>query len=568
MEKMDEIKGSSRGTLGWIGATAGMAKSYILLLLTVQAVLGISSVGYALLLRRLINAAVAGERTAFFEAIGMFALLVMAQVLLRALNRHFEELSRAILENRFKDNLFSNLLKSDYASVTKVHSGEWMNRLTSDTVVVADGMTQILPGLTGMAVKMIGALAAILWMEPRFLYILIPGGILLVFFSYAFRKVMKRLHKVIQEKDGFLRVFLSEHLGSLIVIRTFAQEKNVRNGAWERMKAHQDARMKRNVFSNICNIGFGTVMNGAYVLGAFFGGYGILTGTMTYGNLIAILQLISQIQNPFANITGYLPRYYGMLASAERLMEAEEFEKEEEDIPSEEEVQSFYKTEFQGLGLRHAAFTYQPPVQQDGKQTEMPIVFADLNLKIQKGEYVAFVGPSGCGKSTVLKLLMCLYSLDHGKRYLKTESGELDLSGKWRTLFAYVPQGNQLLSGTIREIVAFGDPEKMKLDERLHQALEIACAEEFVQELERGVDTLLGERGMGLSEGQMQRIAVARAIFSEHPILLLDEATSSLDEATEAKLLANLRNMTEKTVIIVTHRAAVLGICDKTIEFR
>ncbi len=163
---------------------------------------------------------------------------------------------------------------------------------------------------------------------------------------------------------------------------------------------------------------------------------------------------------------------------------------------------------------------------------------------------------------------MCLYPLDEGERYLKSEAEYvMPLTSAWRGLFAYVPQGNQLLSGTIREIIAFGDQNLMKQEERMKRALQIACADAFVSELEQGLDTLLGERGTGLSEGQMQRIAIARAIFSDHPILLLDEATSSLDEATEARLLANLRAMTDKTVLIVTHRPAVLSITDKTIDF-
>lgn len=557
----------TRSTLLWMSRVAGNAKIYIGVLLIVQAVLGISSVFYAMLLREIVNAAVASDRHGFFTAIAAFALLVVFQIILRAVNRFLEELARATMENRFKKRLFSALLTRDYASVTKIHSGEWMNRLTSDTVVVADGLAQILPGVAGMTVKMVGALTAILWLEPRFLYFLIPGGSLLIVLTYAFRKVLKRLHKKIQEADGRLRVFLSERLGSLMIVRTFAQERQTTDGAAKLMDDHRAARMKRNHFSNICNIGFSAAMNGAYVLGALFCGYGILTGTMSYGNLMAVLQLIGQIQNPFANITGYLPKYYAMLASAERLMEAEEYADDSKETIAEQEVQRFYREDFRAMGLRDASFTYQPPVLPEGDVPDMPVVFSGLELEICKGQYVAFTGASGCGKSTVLKLLMGLYPLDGGERYVEAGSGRQPLTSAWRGLFAYVPQGNQLLSGTIREIIAFGDEVKMHRDEELWRALAIACADEFVAGLERGVDTLLGERGTGLSEGQMQRIAIARAIFSEHPVLLLDEATSSLDEGTEAKLLNNLRAMTDKTVVIVTHRPAVLKICDKRIDF-
>lgn len=558
---------NSRRILLWMSKVAGVAKLYIGFLIAVQAALGVTGVFYAMILRRIVNAAVAGERREFFAAVTLCVLLMVFQIALRAVNRFLEEFTRSTLENCFKDRLFASLLTRDYASVTKVHSGEWMNRMTSDTVIVANGMTQILPGVAGMTVKMTGALAAIIWLEPRFLFFLVPGGTILIFLTYIFRKVLKRLHKKIQEADGRLRVFLSERLGSLMIVRTFAQERQTAGRAQKLMADHKDKRMKRNHFSNICNIGFGAAMNGVYVLGVAFGGYGILTGSMSYGNLLAILQLIGQIQNPFANITGYLPQYYAVLASAERLEEAEQFAEDQDGFFKDPEVRELYRSRFEGLGLTNVSFTYEPPAQTEEKEPEMPVVLKGLSLEIRKGEYTAFTGPSGCGKSTVLKLLMCLYPLEQGERYLLSGKKKLPLTSAYRGLFAYVPQGNQLLSGTIREIIAFGDEEKMCREKEMKRAVKIACADEFIFELEQGLDTLLGERGTGLSEGQMQRIAIARAVFSEHPILLLDEATSSLDGETEAKVLKNLRNMTDKTVVIVTHRPAVLQICDKQIDF-
>jgi ATP-binding cassette subfamily B protein len=161
---------------------------------------------------------------------------------------------------------------------------------------------------------------------------------------------------------------------------------------------------------------------------------------------------------------------------------------------------------------------------------------------------------------------MAIYPLECGSRVMQTHHGERELDASWRSLFAYVPQGNQLLSGSIREIIAFGDRKAMRDEEGLLSALRIACADEFVLALDKGLDTLLGEGGAGLSEGQMQRIAIARAVFSDRPILLLDEATSSLDAASEQRVLQNLRAMTDKTVVIVTHRPAALKYCDKQIE--
>ena len=554
-------------TLQWLSAVAGRAKGLVGLLVVVQTVLSVSSIAFAFVLRRIINMAVDGARGSLWAALAALVGILLGQIILSAAGRFLSEYTSSAVENRFKHRLFSALLTGDYASVAAVHSGEWMNRLTSDTTVVAGGVTQIVPGLIGMLVRLLGAVAAILWLEPRFLYILLPGGAAMMLLTYAFRKTLKRLHKKIQETDGVLRVFLQERLESLVIVRTFAKEEQMAQQADALMDAHKAARMKRSNFSNLCNIGFAGAMDGAYLLGIGFCGYGILTGTMSYGNLMAIMQLVGQVQSPFANLTGYLPRYYSMLASAERLMEAEAFAPDSEHPLAEEKALEFYRTKLTALRLEHASFTYQPPVCAEEEQPPMPVVLKDIDLTIRKGEYIAFTGPSGCGKSTVLKLLMCLYPLDAGSRTLETTCGTQPLTAAWRSLFAYVPQGNQLLSGTIRDIVSFGDTHKAQDDVGILRALRIACAEDFVQKLEKGLDTTLGEHGQGLSEGQMQRIAIARAVFSEHPILMLDEATSALDEVTAQQLLENLRRMTDKTVLMVTHRADQTEFFDRELSF-
>ena len=554
-------------SIKWLWEVTGRKKWYIALLLAIQAAIGVCSVYYALLLRNIIDCAVSGDKSGFRFNVVLIILLVLFQIGMRSVSRHYEEKSRAEFENLLKKRLFSNLLKKDYASVTSVHSAEWINRLTNDSVVCSCGLVEILPGLGGMIVKLVGAMIMILTLEPRFAYIIIPGGAAMLLFTYGFRKVLKKLHKNIQEKDGRLRVFYQENLSSLVMVRSFAAEKQTEFEADGKMNEHKSARMKRNAFSNVCNIGFAAAMNGMYILGVVYGGIGIIGGTMSYGTLTAILQLISQIQSPFANITGYLPKFYAMTASAERIMEAERFADDcPNGVKSAAETASFYKNEFSAIYFENGDFTYLPYGAASDEKTKMPVVLKNICLEIKKGEYIAFSGHSGCGKSTLLKLLMCLYSLDSGERWL-VGNKKIPLTSEWHRLFAYVPQGNQLMSGTIREIVAFADKSQMGCDEKIKRALEIACADDFISELENGVDTLLGERGTGLSEGQMQRIAVARAIFSEAPILLLDEATSALDEATERRMLENLKKMTEKTVLIVTHRPAAFEICDRVLEF-
>lgn len=566
-KETDSVKHSA---LKWLYAVPGKKKWYIVFLTLVQALHGASGVFYAMLLRGAVDAATAGDRVTLLRYVVYIVALVAVQIALSAVIRWLNELTRAKLENVFKARLLNTLLKRDYLSVNTVHSGEWMNRLTNDTVVVANSYTDILPGLFGMVVKLISALAMVFVIEPRFAVVLVPSGLLLMAFTLLFRKVMKRLHKNVQEQDGRLRIFLQERIASLLLLRSYAAEAQTDAEAEEKMHSHCTARMKRNRFSNLCNIGFGTAMNGMYLLCVGWCGYGILNGTVSFGTLTAVMQLISQIQAPFANITGYLPRYYSMIASAERLMEAEQFTNDDAPAATQTEMRRFYRDELKSFGLEDVSFTYYPISDRAEMpdKMDMPVVLHGLNLEIQKGEYVAFTGASGCGKSTALKLLMCVLRPDDGRRYFIDTNGVHDeLDNTYRRLFAYVPQGNMLMNGTIREVIAFADLSGAQDEARIRHALRVACADTFVEELEQGVDTLLGERGTGLSEGQMQRIAIARAIFADSPILLLDEATSALDADTERRLLENLRSMTDKTVVIVTHRPAALGICDRVIEF-
>lgn len=555
-------------TFRFLWSVSKIEKAKIIALFILQAILGTTDVLYALFLREIINAAVATQKELFFKNCFMLGALVIIQIFLRATQRYLEESCRSNIENHFKGRLFSELLRRDYSSVTALHSGEWMNRLTNDTAYVAGGMAEILPGATGMLVKLISAVAMLVILEKRFLYVLVPSAIGLFLFSRLFRNHMKALHNKIQVLDGKVRIRLQDALGSHVIVRSYAAEETVKQDAANDMRAHRAIRMKRHIFSNLCNVCFVLVMEGAGVLCAFFCGYGILMGTVSYGTFTAVIQLVAQIQFPLANISGFLPRFYAMTASAERLMEVESLSDSLCSVKSLSEIKSIYNDSSVTIGLKNASFSYIAPVRElsDRNNEDRIEVLSNTSIEVKKGEYIGFVGPSGCGKSTILKLLMCLYNLDSGERYINYNNETKTLDGTYQRLFAYVPQGNHLMSGTIREIIAFADKAAMNDDARISNAIRLACAD-FISELDDGLDTLLGERGVGLSEGQMQRIAIARAIFSDCPILMLDEATSALDEETEKKLLSNLRSLTDKTVLIVTHRPAVLSICDRVITF-
>ena len=440
-------------TLRWLSGVMGKHKINVLLLSLIQALLGGSGVIYALLLRDGIDSAAEKDRSGFILALVSVIVLVAVQITLRAVVRWLEEHSRSAMENILKSRLFETLLKKDYASVTDIHSGEWMNRLTSDTKVAADGMVDILPGVVGMAVKMAGAFVMLMIIEKRFLFIILPGGAALLLLTYLFRKVLKRLHKSIQENDGQLRIFLQEHLGSLVIVRSFSAEERTAEQGKQKMSAHKAARMKRNHFSNVCNIGFSAAMNGMYLVGFAYCGFGIISGTVSYGTLTAILQLISQIQSPFANITGYLPKFYAMTASADRLREAEDFADDcSDEVYDISEIKAFYDNEFSAVKVENICFKYKCDDREN--------VLENVSFVINKGENTAFTGHSGCGKSTVLKLLMCLYQCDGGRILIqKTDGTETELTGRWHRLFSYVPQGNHLMNGTIRQIITFSDKQ-------------------------------------------------------------------------------------------------------------
>lgn len=538
----------SKSTLQYLKDVTGNKKLYFLILMVVQILQGISGVCFALLLKSVIDSAMIHDGRLLVQNILLFMGLIVLQMFFSALLRYYNELSKATFENNCKARLFEQLLHRDYSSISSIHSAEWMNRLTSDTVVVSSGLTEIVPGLAGMGAKMLGAISMIILMEPRFVFVIGIGGILMVLLTTVFRKKLKAYHKIVQEKDGKVRIFLQEHLHSLMIIKVFTTEKHTYSESLKTMEEHKQARMEKTCFSNVCNVGFSFMMNGAYVLGAIYSVIGIYRGTVSYGTLMALLQLISQIQVPFANITSYIPKYHAMIASSERLLE---IEKSCMDIEENNGIK-----DFDSISLEHIDFSYE-------KSRE--IILKDFNFHLEKGECIGFTGPSGCGKSTVLKILLSLYPITSGNKMICCNGKSELLTSGYRHLFSYVPQGNQLMSGTIRDVVTFSNGNS---EEKIWEALEIACASDFVRKLPDGLDTQLKEQGSGISEGQMQRLAIARAIYSNRPILLLDEATSALDVKIEKQVLSNLKAMKNMTVIIVTHRLEALSICSREVQFK
>ena len=563
---------TDRSSVGWLLRVLKGQLGYAALLTALDVYLALVSVVLAWLLRNLVNAAAAGASGEFKKYALFLIILITSQIIANTLLRHFLEYCRSTAENALKRRLFQTILYKEYEWVSNIHSGEWMNRLTNDTQVIAEGISSVIPSIAGMLVRMIGAMILMIYLCPPISWVMLPCGFGLILFSYLFRRTLKKLHCMIQEKDGKLRIFLTESIGSLLVVKSFMKEEGIAAEADTRMDAHREARMRRVRFSNLCNIGFSIVMRGMYLVGVLSCGYGILTNTLSYGNFVAVLQLVGQVQGPLANITACIPKFFAMIASAERLMEAEKLPEDRGNPRSKDfnsdAVQHLYDKKMKGISFDDVSFSYlsrENSCERDSSGDD-PVI-SHLSFQIQKGDYVAITGPSGSGKSTALKLLMGIYMPQSGSvSMLMEDGGMLPPDSGYRALFAYVPQGNQLMSGSIRQVVSFGTAGDRQTEKDIYHALDIACAD-FVRALPDGLDTVLGERGSGLSEGQMQRIAIARAIYSGRPVLLLDEATSALDEENERRLLMNLRNMTDKTVLIVTHRPAAREICNKSIAF-
>ena len=541
--------------MSWIFGVSGKLKLGVLLLVLLNSAISISAVVFALVLREAIDGAVSGNKMVFLKFVIILGLIMLGQIAARGVIRFLDEYVRSGMENVIKTRLYETILSRKYSAITAYHTGELLNRITNDAVVVADGFVQIIPGIIAMLVKLAGAAAVLFVLDYRFSVIFFAGGGLVLIFTTLFRRVMKKLHKDVQAADGVLRSYLSENLGSLMVLKTFGAERKSIDTSKQYMDKHRFMRMKRNRFSNICNVGFGLVMNGGYIFGLCWCSFGILHGSITYGTLSAVLQLVDQLWAPLANMTGYLPKFYGMLSSAERCMELETLEEEHvESQFSRDYCRELYK-DMTAIECKNITFRY-----------EDDIILENADISIGKGELITIMGNSGAGKSTLLKLLLAIYEPEKGTLEIKTEKESYALTEKYRKMFAYVPQGNFLMSGNVTSAIASLDDTSADVDmDKVKAVAHIACADTFVEKLEHGYDTLIGERGMGISEGQAQRLAIARALFTDAPVLLLDEATSALDEQIEKKVLKNIRELTDKTVIIVSHRKAVLEVCDRCV---
>ena len=444
------------------------------------------------------------------------------------------------------------LLHKQYAGLDGFHSGELVNRMFSDVGIVRNGIMEAVPAIVSMAVGFAGAAVLLIRMDWRFILLMLAGGLLGLILIAAFHKPMTSRHKAAQESEGRLHAALQELLENLRLVKASGTEKRMEGRTEDRQQAFLAAQLRKGRFSVSMNNSISLVFQLSWLFCMLWGCYGIYCGRLTYGMLAAILQLLGQIQGPFSKAAGVADQLYGTISSAERLKELLDLP-EEEPVPADDSVPD---REFREIRLCGVDFSY-------GRRAEP--VLKQVNLTISAGEFAAVTGASGSGKSTLFQLLLGIYQPVGGElKFCFADGKEMAVSRSTRGLFAYVPQGNTLFSGTLREnLTMFTDSAS---DEEILQAARLACLDRFLAELSDGLDTVIGERGIGLSEGQAQRVAVARALLSRAPILLLDECTSALDEKTETELLRNIASLRGKTCLIVTHRRAALEICNSRIH--
>ena len=444
------------------------------------------------------------------------------------------------------------LLHKQYAELDGFHSGELVNRMFSDVGIVRNGIMEAVPAIVSMAVGFAGAAVLLIRMDWRFILLMLAGGLLGLILIAAFHKPMTSRHKAAQESEGRLHAALQELLENLRLVKASGTEKRMEGRTEDRQQAFLAAQLRKGRFSVSMNNSISLVFQLSWLFCMLWGCYGIYCGRLTYGMLAAILQLLGQIQGPFSKAAGVADQLYGTISSAERLKELLDLP-EEEPVPADDSVPD---REFREIRLCGVDFSYRRRAEPVLKQ---------VNLTIRAGEFAAVTGASGSGKSTLFQLLLGIYQPVGGElKFCFADGKEMAVSRSTRGLFAYVPQGNTLFSGTLREnLTMFTDSAS---DEEILQAARLACLDRFLAELSDGLDTVIGERGIGLSEGQAQRVAVARALLSRAPILLLDECTSALDEKTETELLRNIASLRGKTCLIVTHRRAALEICNSRIH--
>ncbi len=540
--------------LKWIIKNSKSQSKKIIVLLIANAMFSALSIVFALFIKGIIDSAVEEN----LQRLISFAVAIIVVVFLQFGFRIFTNLLTENIKNRleigYKSVLFSNILRKKHDKITSYHSGELMTRLTSDVSIISEGVSTILPTIISALTRLVLAVVTLIIIDWSFAIAFTVAG-LSVFLVLGFlRGKLKSYHKKSQETDGKIRSFMQECIENILAVKVFSVNSKIEKQADDLQEANYSVKMKRQKYGALGHAMYNFIFSAGYLFALIYGAIKMLNskGLFTYGSLSAILQLVNNVQVPFISLSNVVPKYYSMLASAERIIEMEQVENEPE-IQSIDRKKTYDK--LKGIVVDGVDFTY-----------DRDSVLKGASIYIEKGDFVAITGASGVGKSTLIKLLLGVYSLDSGSVYLDTLDGNIMLDNSTRSMFSYVPQGNMIFSGTLRDNITFINSDAT--EEEIARAVSLSQCGEFIEKLPQGLETVVGENGVGLSEGQVQRIAIARAILTKAPILLLDEATSALDENTEKKVLDNLKNIEGATIIIVSHKKAALSICTKNLQIK
>ena len=528
----------------WLPAVCLLAFCYV-----ASAVL---SVWFALGFREVIDMAEAGDRDAFIWACVKQGAIVFSLLLDSTLLHHLKEKMIADMDRAMKRKFLSGLLRGEYAKISGYHTGELLNRMNGDVRILISSVLNIIPSIANIGTKLVAVIGVLAALEPTLTAIVVAAGILVVLVTTYVRRKLKSLNKRASAANGKVSGFIQETLEKLLMVQAMDIAAVMEKRSDVLLEQRYQLQRKRKNISVISSTCMSLLGYGASFCTLVWCASGVLNGTMTFGTMTAINQLVGQLQAPFLGMSGITPQYAAMSAAADRLMELESIcntvSQERKDAEKLYEDMEFIRADT-------LSFAY-----------DRDYVFDEANFRLPKGSFGVIVGHSGIGKSTLLKLLLGVFPAKSGGLYIEGEGQRVSVDYTTRNLFAYVPQGNLLLSGSLRDNLLVTNENATQ--EEIDRAIYVSAMDAYLPTLPEGLDTVVGENALGLSEGQAQRLSIARAILSNAPILLLDEATSALDDETERLVLQRIRQLPGKTCIAVTHRDAATQIADWKLHVR
>ena len=494
-----------------------------------------------------------------YWAVGIMALIILCEFAVGISRVWIRNILGVKAQNRMQQQMLARLLRSEWRGREAMHSGDVINRLETDVQHVVTFLTETLPSILSTLAMFIGAFVYLLQMDVWLAFVMV--GILPVFIllSRYYIAQMRRLSRSVRQTDSHIQSILTETMQHRMLVKTMEADDQMLDRL-DTTQAQLRSRVKeRTAFSVASHLMINTGFSMGYLVAFLWGALRLSRGTLTFGGMTAFLQLVYRIQGPARDLTRLAPAFVSVFTASERLMELEE-------IPEEEQGEPIMLQGPCGVRFQHVSFNYGA----DGQQATL----SDANFDFRPGTCTAILGETGSGKTTLIRLLLALIRPQQGEVEIYggvSECSDADddvpcnsvLSPLHRCNFVYVPQGNTLLSGTLRDNLKMGNPNAT--DSEMNEALRMACAD-FAFQLPQGLDTIFAEQGGGLSEGQAQRISIARALLRPGSIMLLDEATSALDAQTEQTLLHNLLSDHRRTVIFVTHREAVVDYCDQVVN--